>query len=79
MVFAAVSPKAFAFNASVYTQEELASKKHNFELVESGSSVVCLDYAQNGIGSNSCGPVLQEKYKLNAEHFVFEMKMMFMK
>ena len=79
MVFAAVSPKAFSINASVYSQEELASKKHNFELVESGSSVVCLDYAQNGIGSNSCGPVLQDKYKLNEEHFVFEMKLMFMK
>lgn len=79
VVFAAVSPKTFSFNASVYTQEELTTKKHNFELEESGSTVLCLDYAQNGIGSNSCGPVLKKEYKLNEEHFVFEMKMMFMK
>ena len=75
MLFAAVSPKAFSFNASVYTQEELTTKKHNFELEECGSTVLCLDYAQNGIGSNSCGPVLKQEYKLNEENFVFEMKM----
>ena len=78
MLFAAVSPKAFSFNASVYTQEELTTKKHNFELEECGSTVLCLDYAQNGIGSNSCGPVLKQEYKLNEENFVFEMKMQFL-
>lgn len=77
LVFAVVSPKSFSFNASVYTQEELTEKKHNFELEECGSTVLCLDYAQNGIGSNSCGPVLKKEYKLNEEHFAFEMKMIF--
>ena len=77
MVFAATSPKAFSFNASVYTQEELAEKKHNFELEESGSTVLCLDYAQNGIGSNSCGPVLKQEYKLNEEFFTYEIKILF--
>lgn len=57
------------FNASYYTQEELTSKLHNFELEKSGSTVLCLDYAQSGIGSNSCGPELIEKYRLNAQRF----------
>ena len=53
---AAVSEQTFSFNASVYTQEELEKKTHHHELEPSGSTVLCLDYAQNGIGSNSCGP-----------------------
>lgn len=69
----AVGPKTFSFNASPYTQEELATKKHNVELVPSGDTVWCLDYAQNGIGSNSCGPDVLEKYQLNAQEFEFEL------
>ena len=60
---------------SPYTQEELAQKKHNYELEESGCTVLCLDYKQNGIGSNSCGPVLLDKYKFNEEVFTFKMKL----
>ena len=45
---------AFSFNASYYTQEELEEKTHNYELAESDSVVFCVDYALNGIGSNSC-------------------------
>lgn len=68
---AAVSEQKFSFNASVYTQEELEKKAHNFELEASGSTVLCLDYAQNGIGSNSCGPKLLEKYRFDEEQFCF--------
>lgn len=71
----AVSENAFAFNVSVYSQEELAAKKHNFELEESGNTILCLDYAQSGIGSNSCGPELLEKYRLDEETFHFGVKL----
>lgn len=71
----AVSETGFSFNASVYTQEELTAKNHNFELQESGYTVLCLDYAQNGIGSNSCGPELLEKYRLEQKTFEFVMKL----
>lgn len=54
----------FSFNASEYTQEELTEKRHNFELEKSGMTILCLDYRQAGIGSNSCGPVLTEHEKL---------------
>ena len=72
---AAVSEQPFSFNASVYTQEELTVKKHNFELDESGNVVLCLDYAQSGIGSNSCGPQLSKQYRLDASNFTFNMKL----
>ena len=71
------SDKAFCFNASPYTQEELENKKHNFELEPHGSTVLCLDYAQNGIGSNSCGPTLLEKYRFDEEEFKFNLKLVF--
>ena len=71
----AVAADSISFNASVYTQEELTAKKHNFELKESGSTVFCLDYAQSGIGSNSCGPDLLEKYRVDKKEFEFRMKL----
>ena len=63
----------FSFNASPYTQEELEAAMHNYELSESGDTVLCLDYRQSGVGSNSCGPELLEKYRLNATAFTLSL------
>lgn len=71
----AVSEHRFSFNASVYTQEELEKKAHNFELEESGSTVLCLDHALNGIGSNSCGPKVMDKYRFDDTRFCFQLKL----
>ena len=68
----ASAEKAFSFNASYYTQEELEKKKHNYELIESDSVVFCVDYALNGIGSNSCGPVVLEQYRFDDVLFRFK-------
>lgn len=76
-IFTAAAPKAFSFNVSYFTQEELTRKTHNFQLEKSGNTVVCLDYAQNGIGSNSCGPELRKEYQLDEEEFTFEIKLLF--
>ena len=54
----------FSFNASVFTQEELATKKHNFELEPSGFHVICVDFAMAGVGSAACGPALAERYRI---------------
>ena len=63
---------AFSFNTSYYTQEELEEKTHNYELTESDSVVFCVDYALNGIGSNSCGPVVLEQYRFDDVLFRFQ-------
>ena len=68
----AYAEKAFSFNASYYTQEELEKKTHNYELIESDSVVFCVDYALNGIGSNSCGPVVLEQYRFDDVLFRFQ-------
>ena len=63
--------QTFSFNASVYTQEELETKKHNYELEPCGSTVLCLDHKLAGIGSKSCGPDLSEKYRVCDDIFRF--------
>ena len=46
----ASTEKAFSFNASYYTQEELEKKTHNYELAECETRIFIIDYALNGIG-----------------------------
>ena len=72
-IFSAADMNPFSFQISVYTQEELTDKQHNFELEPCGSTVLCIDYKQSGVGSNSCGPELAEIYQLKEDHFQFNM------
>lgn len=60
----------FSFNASRYTQEQLASVRHDHELVvEKDFMVLCIDGRMSGLGSGSCGPQLSELYQVNEERF----------
>ncbi len=59
----------FSFNASCYSQEELAKKAHNYELEKSGYTILCADYKQSGVGSCSCGPALDGKYQFKEKEF----------
>ena len=72
----ASSETPFSMNVSSYTQEELAEKKHNYELTKCGQTVVCLDYKMSGVGSNSCGPELLPQYRLEEEEFAFRFTLM---
>lgn len=69
--------KSFSFNFSPYTQEELTIKTHSYDLVESEYTILCVDYKMSGIGSNSCGPNLKEKYRLNEEYFEWKLAVRF--
>lgn len=77
VVFASLD--GFSFNASEYTQEELAEKRHNYELEKCGSSVICVDSAMAGVGSNSCGPALSEKYRVALPDISAELRLIFSK
>lgn len=70
------SASEFSFNASPYTVAELAAKKHNFELVESSSSILNIDYMMSGVGSNSCGPELPNRYRLEQKEFSFSISIL---
>lgn len=65
----------FSFQLSHYTQEELGSKRHNFELEESPYTILCADYKMSGIGSGSCGYAPEARYRL--DETVFSCKMTF--
>ena len=66
--------KPFDFSALPYTQEELESKRHSFELNKAGKTVLCVDFLNSGIGSNSCGPILAEPFRVPHE-FTFTVKL----
>jgi len=73
-IFAA---EPFSFNLSPYTQEELAMKMHDYELCKSDYRELCIDYKMSGVGSNSCGPELNEAYRLNEKEIVFNVTIAF--
>jgi beta-galactosidase len=53
----------FSFNASPYSVETLENTKHDYELPAQDATYLHLDYFKSGIGSNSCGPQLLQKYR----------------
>ncbi|MDD6735767.1 MAG: glycoside hydrolase family 2 TIM barrel-domain containing protein [Clostridiales bacterium] len=63
----------FDINVSHYTKEMLTAAMHWDELEKDKATNIRIDYKNSGIGSNSCGPVLSEKYRLSEKeiHFVF--------
>lgn len=65
----------FSFNAGRYTPQELGGAQHPYELPESHKTVLQLDYAQSGSGSNSCGPQLLPKYRMDEKEFGMELQL----
>jgi beta-galactosidase len=65
------SDTSFSFNAAHYTPEDLTQTTHRHLLKRRKETTVHIDYKQSGIGSNSCGPALMEKYQLNEKVFQF--------
>ncbi|MCL2099582.1 MAG: beta-galactosidase small subunit, partial [Oscillospiraceae bacterium] len=59
----------FVFNAQHYSPEMLDEVTHNHKLKPSRTTFVTIDYKQSGIGSNSCGPELFDKYRFNERKF----------
>ncbi|MEU6847178.1 glycoside hydrolase family 2 TIM barrel-domain containing protein [Streptomyces sp. NPDC046716] len=59
---------AFFFTARRWTTERLDAAEHRTDLVREGDTVwVNLDHAQQGIGSQSCGPGTLPRYRLTPE------------
>lgn len=55
----------FEFSVLPFSSEELTKATHTNELPDSDKTVVRIDYKVSGIGSNSCGPELIKKYRLD--------------
>lgn len=59
--------KEFSFSVLPYSWEILDKTRHNWELPESKSTYVSIDYSMAGVGSHSCGPELKEQYYVAKE------------
>jgi beta-galactosidase/evolved beta-galactosidase subunit alpha len=59
------------FSAHNYTEQDLENALHTFKLININRDSIFLniDYKQNGLGSNSCGPRPLPQYKLSPEDF----------
>ena len=64
-----ISKDGFEFNVSKFSTEELTNKAHNFELVPDELTNIRIDCKVSGLGSASCGPLLDAKYPAKDAHF----------
>ncbi|TYP74126.1 beta-galactosidase subunit alpha [Paenibacillus methanolicus] len=63
------------FSARRYTDADLEAAKHASDLVPRDFITLNLDYRQNGLGSNSCGPAQAPDCAVTSEEFRFRMLM----
>lgn len=65
------SGNAFEANVSNYDAYMLEEAEHTDELCSDGLVHLRIDYKDSGVGSNSCGPQLEEKYRLSEKTVSF--------
>jgi len=65
----------YSFNVSPYKAADLDKAGYQGELARSTENWVYIDYMMSGVGSNSCGPVLMEKYRLNHKDIKFKVNL----
>ena len=61
----------FDINVSHYTIEAIDKAQHWDELNKDVGTNIRIDYKNSGVGSNSCGPELDEKYRLAEKDIPF--------
>jgi beta-galactosidase len=59
------APDLFGLTIRNWTTADLENAKHTIDVIPADRTYVTVDLAQAGIGSNSCGPALPDKYKLH--------------
>ena len=65
----------FSFNCSHFTPHMLTSIIHDYDLKPLKETVVNIDYRHAGIGSHSCGPMLDPKWQLNDDRMVLKFRL----
>ena len=59
-----IADNEFSFSINPYTTRQLVETAHDYELEQNHYVNVCLDIAQRGIGSGSCGPDIEQRYEI---------------
>ena len=65
------SQKDMEINVSKYRTAALYKAEHTDELATDGKTHLRIDYKVSGVGSNSCGPQLEEEYRLSEKQIAF--------
>jgi beta-galactosidase len=68
--------KSFSFNCAHFSVQQLTEAQHDYELTPLEETVVNIDLLQAGIGSNSCGPVLDQRYCIGDGSYRFSFKLL---
>ena len=74
-LYAFSTDSSFSFNCAHFTAKQLTETAHDYELVPLKETVVNIDYRHAGIGSASCGPTLDEKWRLSEDTIDFEFRL----
>ena len=75
-LLAVTTGEAFSFNCSHFTPMQLTDTAHDYELVPMKETCVNIDALQSGVGSNSCGPWLDDRYQMNARAYDLSFRLM---
>lgn len=65
------SEQDYECNVSTYSTKSLTVAEHTDELYSDGKTHLRIDYKNSGLGSNSCGPDLEEPYRLTEKELSF--------
>ena len=66
----------FSVSFSHHSPKQLTETRHDYELTDEKTTTMIVDYRQAGIGSNSCGPALAERYRLNKSEYSFSFRLL---
>lgn len=67
------SRQAFAFSALHYHQDDLTGAFHTYDLSPRPETILCLDAAHRGVGTNSCGPDTLDAYRLLERNYKLDL------
>lgn len=66
--------QSFSFNAQHYSTETLDKTPHDYQLMPDARTFLTVDYKQSGVGSNSCGPSLDQQYRFGEREFSYTVR-----
>jgi evolved beta-galactosidase subunit alpha len=66
-----LSEEGLNFSIWPFNGKKIDEAKHTVDLTEDDYYTLNLDYALTGLGSNSCGPLVSEKYRVGHQGFSY--------
>lgn len=66
----------FEFSASKYSEHNIKMAEHQWDLKADDRTYLYIDYKKSGLGSGSCGPLVEEEYRLAESAFSYSFRML---